>query len=197
MSYKLFYGLLGAAGLGLLVTTAYPSANSALTSSVLTNSVRSHTTAQAQLSNLSDGMTLARLESVLNEEADEVQGSNGQWQVRMGDRALIVLADTNRNRMRIVSPAATVTELDAVSIQSMLLANFHTALDARYAISDDTVVSVFVHPLASLNENDLRSALSQVTTLAETFGTTYSSGDLGFGPGSTEPQGASEAGLGI
>ena len=187
MRRKFFYGLLGAASLSLLVATAYPSINA----------VKTQTIAQAQLPGLTDGMTLARLEAVLKEEADEVQGSNGQWQARIGDRAVIVLADANNNRMRIVAPAASVAELDAQSIQSILLANFHTALDARYAISDDTVVSVFVHPLNSLNDDYLRSALSQVTTLAETFGTTYSSGALGFGPGLDQPQSASEAGLGI
>ena len=64
----------------------------------------------------------------------------------------------------------------------MLVANFHAALDARYAVTDGTVVAVYVHPLASLQANELRSALRQVANLAANFGTSYSSGELGFGP---------------
>ncbi len=32
----------------------------------------------------------------------------------------------------------------------MMIANFHTALDARYAISDGVIYAAFIHPLSSL-----------------------------------------------
>ncbi|WP_169611489.1 hypothetical protein [Nodosilinea sp. P-1105] len=38
-----------------------------------------------------------------------------------------------------------------------------------------------MHPLSSLQANDLRSALHQVVKLAENFGTSYSSEGLSFG----------------
>ncbi|WP_227500008.1 YbjN domain-containing protein [Synechococcus sp. PCC 7335] len=146
----------------------------------------SHSVIQAQSpSSTSTGdMTLERLATVLRETDSEVQGANGQWQLTVGDRPVVVLADASRDRMRIIAPVVAVSELSPQSVQNILLANFHTSLDARYAISDDTLVSVFVHPLRSLEEDYLRSAISQVATLADTFGTTYSSGGLGFGPGS-------------
>ncbi|MEM7595784.1 MAG: hypothetical protein AAF383_30500, partial [Cyanobacteria bacterium P01_A01_bin.83] len=65
----------------------------------------------------------------------------------------------------------------------MMVANFHTALDARYAISNGVVVTTFIHPLSSLQERDLLSALNQVSSLAETFGTSYTSGEVLFVPG--------------
>lgn len=80
--------------------------------------------------------------------------------------------------MRIFTPVVPATELSPIQIQSVLLANFHTALDARYTLSDDALVAAFIHPLSSLNDDYLRSALSQVATLADNFGTSYSSGAL-------------------
>ena len=127
-------------------------------------------------------MTPTRLEAIVREEVDAIEGRNGRWQATVGDRTLIILADAPNNRMRIFTPVIPTSELTAPQIQSMLLANFHTALDARYALTEDAVVASFVHPLNSLDETYLRSALSQVATLADTFGTSYSSGAIGFGP---------------
>lgn len=78
-------------------------------------------------------------------------------------------------------------------MEIILVANFHTALDARYAVANGAVVSVFVHPLSSLQEADLRSGLCQVATLANNFGTSHSSGALGFGD-EGEPRKVSPAG---
>lgn len=127
-------------------------------------------------------MTLTDLEAILQDSSSTVDGGNGQWQVSVEGRTLLVLADATNNRMRIFTPITSTNELTAPQIQAVLLANFHTALDARYALSQDTLVSTFVHPLDSLEENFLRSALSQVATLANNFGSTYSSGALDFGP---------------
>ncbi|MGB7086191.1 MAG: hypothetical protein WBD47_11610 [Phormidesmis sp.] len=189
-SRKYLFGILGGAGLSLLMGCGYPAftANPFAANPLAPNPSR--TTAQAQTT---AEMSLSQLESILREEADEVRGSAGQWQVTLGDRPLVVLADASSNRMRIVTPVITATELSAEQVQTILLANFHTALDARYALSDDTVVSVFVHPLTSLEESHLRSALSQVATLADTFGTTYSSGALDFGPAGQPSAGEGQA----
>lgn len=65
----------------------------------------------------------------------------------------------------------------------MLQANFDAILDARYAIANDLVWAVFIHPLSSLTEDDFISGIAQTVTAAETFGTTYSSGALVFGGG--------------
>ncbi|MEM9806383.1 MAG: type III secretion system chaperone [Cyanobacteria bacterium P01_D01_bin.56] len=126
-------------------------------------------------------MTLDRLEQLLRSDVETVEGENGQWQFRIGERAVIVLADASRDRMRVFSPVVSVEDLTAQQVQAMLAANFHTALDARYAVTDGTVVAVYVHPLSTLQGDNFRSALRQVVSLAETFGTSYSSNELNFG----------------
>ena len=151
------------------------------------------TSAQAQTSSNSlQVMTIERLETILQDETSDLQGENGQWQLTMEEQSLVVLADATNNRMRIVTPIAPANALSAQQVEAMLVANFHSALDARYAVTNGTVVSIFVHPLASLQEADLRSGLRQVTSLAITFGTRYSSGELGFGPnGESQERGPS------
>ncbi|MEM9448268.1 MAG: hypothetical protein AAGA75_07015 [Cyanobacteria bacterium P01_E01_bin.6] len=144
-------------------------------------------------------MTVERLDTILRENAEsleiDIEFENGQWRLTQGDRSILVLVNEEFDRMRIVAPITSVENLTLVQQQNMLLANFHTALDARYAISNGLIVSAFIHPLSSLQERDLQSALSQVASLAATFGTTYSSGDLLLAPnGSTQPDGDAERG---
>lgn len=127
-------------------------------------------------------MTIERLEVILRDQARDLQGNSGRWQFTLEGQSMIVLTDTNYNRMRIVAPIIPTSQLSTQQIQAMLVANFHSALDARYAVSNGTVVAIFVHPLSSLQENDFRSGLLQVANLASSFGTSYSSGGLGFLP---------------
>jgi len=67
----------------------------------------------------------------------------------------------------------------------MMQANFDTAHDARYSIARDTVWAAYMHPLGSLQKKDFYSALTQVVTLAENYGTSYSSGLFLFKHGDT------------
>ena len=62
-------------------------------------------------------------------------------------------------------------------------ANFDTALDARYAIANGLVWGTFIHPLDSLTTRDFASGILQTKSLADTFGTTFSSGALSYGGG--------------
>lgn len=126
-------------------------------------------------------MNLARLEQILESEVSNVEGEAGQWQFSVAGRAVVVLADASSDRMRVFSPVVPVESLTAQQVQTMLAANFHTALDARYAVADGAVVALYLHPLSTLQADDFRSALRQVVSLAETFGTTYSSNELNFG----------------
>lgn len=154
--------------------------------------------AQAQTPSVSlEAMTLERLEAVLEREFQDLEGSQGQWQVTIAGRSLLVIADAANDRMRIMTPVSNASALSTQEIQAMLVANFHSALDARYAVTNGTVVSIFVHPLSTLQERDLGSALRQVATLAENFGTSYSSGGLGFGAIGEPSQGDSSAGDGF
>ncbi|MGF1538714.1 MAG: hypothetical protein ACFB4J_19810 [Elainellaceae cyanobacterium] len=142
-------------------------------------------------------MTVVRLDRILDDVADSVEGSGGQRQVSINGQTLVVLMNEEFDRMRIVAPIASAEELTPAQAGNILIANFHTTLDARYAVSDGTVVATYLHPFSTLQEQDLRSAMRQVASLVETFGTTYTSGELLFGPNGEPVEGAVDGGLQI
>ena len=142
---------------------------------LVTTAVRAQTSEQLQL------MSIDRLDQILQSEVGNVQGGNGQWQFSVNGRDVIVLADARNDRMRVFSPVVSIEELSVQQVQAMLAANYHTALDARYAVTEGAVVAVYLHPLQTLQGDNFRSALRQVVSLAETFGTSYSSSELSFG----------------
>ena len=94
--------------------------------------------------------------------------------------------DTAHDRMRLIAPIAKRDAVDATHLEFMLTANFHTALDARYALSSGIVYSAFLHPMSTLTHEQLESAIRQVSALARNFGTSYSSDELLFGVESGE-----------
>lgn len=135
-------------------------------------------------------MDASQLDAILRQEDPNAQRQGNQWQLSVRGRQLLTIVDPRSDRMRIVSPVGNLNDLSSDQVFKMMVANFHTALDARYAfVGDGTVVAVYLHPLSSLQERDLRSALQQVAELANTFGTTYSSGEMLFGsPQEAEPE---------
>jgi hypothetical protein len=91
--------------------------------------------------------------------------------------------------MRIISPVEAVSLVSSAQMEDIMLANFHSVLDVRYAISDEILWVAFLHPLRSLSEDQVRDALLQVYRAAETYGTTYSSTELVFpGPSVREKE---------
>jgi len=145
---------------------------------------------QAQPSTEFQAMTLESLNTILRQEASNVNRTNQQqWQVQFQGRSMVIAANEQHNRMRIVTPITQVQELSSDQVFKMMVANYHSALDARYAINQQgRVVAVFLHPLNSLQKQDFRSALKQVASLAETFGTDYSSGELYFNNENSQPR---------
>ena len=126
-------------------------------------------------------MSSQRLDAILRGESSDVRGQDNQWQLTIDGQQVVILVDEGRDRMRIVAPVIPAAQLNPEQVGNVLIANFHTALDARYAVTDGLLVAAFMHPLSSLQENNLRSALSQVVKLAQNFGTSYSSEGLSFG----------------
>lgn len=125
------------------------------------------------------------LGEILNRVSDHVEGQEGSWQFEIEQRIFICLTDENNNRMRIITPVIEVKNLSEKQMKHALVANFHTALDVKYAISDEILWSVFIHPLKELTEDQILDAISQVFYAAETFGTIYSSSNLTF-PGNAQ-----------
>ena len=126
-------------------------------------------------------MTPERMGSIIYEVGTDVEVGPNFWQFQVEGIFLMCIYDTTYDRMRIISPIIETDKMTIAQQYSMLQANFHSALDARYAISEGVVYSAFVHPLSSLRATDFESAILQVAVLGATFGTEYTSGALSYG----------------
>lgn len=122
------------------------------------------------------------LERVLRATCDEVEGEGNSWRFEFEGVQMVCMTDSYYDRMRIVAPVTEVSSLDEGHHYAMLEANYHSALDVRYAIADGVVMVAFIHPFSPLSEEDAGSAIRQVASAVATFGDTYSSGALVFGP---------------
>lgn len=94
---------------------------------------------------------------------------------------MALVSDVKHDRMRIIAPITKYSEITLEQVKKVMESNFHKALDARYAESNDILYSAFIHPMSPLSEAELIKALDQVATLALTFGTSYTSGELSYG----------------
>ncbi len=126
-------------------------------------------------------MTSKALEEIINELSEDVKVEGNSVQFSFQGVSMFLIHDTNADRMRLVSPIIETKNLQAGMLEKAMEANFHTALDARYAISDGIVWSVFIHPLSDLQPSFFKSAILQVATARATFGDQYTSGALLFG----------------
>ena len=126
------------------------------------------------------GEKLAALIKDLDENA-VIDGPSVVFEI--AERELMMVYDSTADRMRVISPILQANAIPAEVMERMLQANFDAVLDARYAVANDIVWSVFLHPLTSLTEDDFISGLAQTITAAETFGTAFTSGAVVFGGG--------------
>ena len=128
-------------------------------------------------------MTNARLDGLIRQTSKTVKGEAGYWQIKIGGRDVLVITDARHNRMRIMSPVAAQDQLDKDELIRLLEANFGSALDSKYALRDQTLWSVFTHPLAELSDEQFLDCMAQVANLADNFGRSYASSNLIFGGG--------------
>ena len=128
----------------------------------------------------SQDMDNLKLEKILYVMSDSIQGSTGNWQFMIEGTILFCVTDETNNRMRIISPIIEEQKISIEEQKVLLEANFHSALDARFAYSNDFLWSAYIHPLRELNKEQVIDAISQVYTLALTYGTTYNSTGLSF-----------------
>lgn len=129
---------------------------------------------------LAQDMDNEKLDEVIHSISDTIQGGNGNWQFLINGLPIFCVTDESNNRMRFVSPIQHMEEVTAEQMEACMEANFHTALDVRYAISDDILWVAFIHPLRELQPDQALDAIAQVYNAALTFGTTYSSTHLAF-----------------
>ncbi|MEL7298368.1 MAG: hypothetical protein AAGJ86_11965 [Pseudomonadota bacterium] len=128
-------------------------------------------------------MTVDRIESIVARLDDNYQRNENSIAFSFADRDVLIIADPTADRMRVMTPVNAADALDPEELYRLLQANFDSALDARYAIANDMLWSTFIHPLATLSDEELLSGIGQTLNVADTFGTTYSSGAMVFGGG--------------
>lgn len=130
-------------------------------------------------------MNAARLLDILEQESDTLRVNGNSYQFLVDNTMLICVFDENANRMRIITPIVEREKIGEEELLNALVANFHSALDVKYALSDEVIWSVYVHPLRELSDEQVVDAIKQVYTAAKTFGGSYSSTNLVF-PGNTK-----------
>jgi len=128
----------------------------------------------------SEPMDQNRVEQIFSDQVEAITGPTGALQSQIDGISIYCISDPANDRMRIVAPISRLSGLDPRINEILLRANFHSALDARYAISDDVIFAAFLHPISSLTPAQIESAVSQVISLVKTFGTSFSSGELVF-----------------
>jgi len=126
-------------------------------------------------------MTLNQMETIIKGLASESEGEKGQVKFVYQNVLMYLISDPVRNRMRIIAPITKYNDLDKNLIDAAMISNFSLALDARYAVRDGILFSAYIHPLKELTEEQIKSAVRQVSSLAATFGTKYTSGEMAFG----------------
>lgn len=131
-------------------------------------------------SEASFSMSQDRLHDLILETGQNIVISKNVVRFNFGEVNLLCISDANADRMRIISPIAKVEELEQQQLVLALMANFHTALDVRYAIREGVIYAAFIHPLSPLTDQQVYSAISQVASANRTFGKEYSSGELVF-----------------
>jgi len=129
-------------------------------------------------------MTAEKLLDIIKQEADTVSVQGNSIRFLFNESMLVCIHDENANRMRIISPIIEREKLGEEELLNALVANFHSVLDVKYALSDEIVWSVYAHPLRELTEAQIIDAIQQVYAAAITFGQSYSSMNLVF-PGNT------------
>ncbi|MGE0567100.1 MAG: hypothetical protein AB7O73_04065 [Bacteroidia bacterium] len=124
-----------------------------------------------------------RLDKLIKQQAEVIKSQLGYWELKFENRYIIIVTDETHNRMRIISAIIEEKKIKKNELIVLLSANFDKALDAKYAIYNGYLWSVFTHPFGELEDEQFIDALKQVKTLADNYGGSYTSSDLIFGGG--------------
>ena len=140
--------------------------------------------AQQQPEQFEGTMTLELMGEIVSRLDEKVkQPRPGYWQFTIEKRPVVIITDIRSDRMRIMVPIAKLDQLTGDDLLRIAQANFDSALDSRYAVAQNILWSVYIHPLRELHKRQFIKAVGQTVNLALTYGTTYTSGALTFGGG--------------
>lgn len=132
-------------------------------------------------------MDLKRLGAIIARLDDKVEHPRkGFWRFTVEGIGVIVVGDDEHDRLRILVGIKNAKDLTQAQLIKITQTNFDTALDARYALSQDILWSVYVHPLKSLTGRQFISAIGQTVNLAVSYGDGYSSGGILFDSSDTK-----------
>ncbi|MDN5202985.1 hypothetical protein QQ008_16465 [Fulvivirgaceae bacterium BMA10] len=129
----------------------------------------------------SQDMDLKKLKLVLAKKATIVQEKDNMVEYELGGVNIYLIVDENANRMRLMAGVIEEEKLKEEDLKKLMSANFDRALDAKYAIADGILWSVYAHPLKELSDTQATDAMNQVKNLVYNYGTTYHSTDFVFG----------------
>ena len=122
-------------------------------------------------------------ESGLNDRVEKnVRPPNKMWLLRAQGLPVLIQTQKDADRLRVVVFIADGSQLDREELRRLLDANYHSALDARYALAGDDLVAAFLSPMAELDGERFVLGFYQALMCALTWGTHYSGGTLVFGP---------------
>ena len=133
-----------------------------------------------------DPMSQESLARYIEEIAGSTQTSQNVVEFKYNGVAIACVSDATHDRMRLIAAIAKRDSVEAAHLEILLTANFHTTLDARYALSKGIIYAAFLHPMSTLTREQLASAIRQVAALAQNFGSSYSSDELIYGAASGE-----------
>ncbi|MEL7313040.1 MAG: hypothetical protein AAFN07_16100 [Pseudomonadota bacterium] len=128
-------------------------------------------------------MSIDRIETIIGRVDEDYERNENNIIFSFADYEILLVSDPAADRMRIMIPVNAADALDEAELMRLMQANFDSALDARYAVANGMLWSTFIHRLSTLTEVDLLSGIGQTINTADTFGTSYSSGELVFGGG--------------
>lgn len=128
-------------------------------------------------------MTAERLVQIALEIDPDARTIQNTIELTVDDIPVLLVLAPQANRMRAMVPISSAEGLTEAELERILQANFDSALDARYAIAQGKLWSVFIHPLSPLERDQFLSALVQTINVARTYGQSYSGGAVVFGGG--------------
>ena len=129
------------------------------------------------------GMTLDAMVAIVKAIDEEAEVRGSAMRLTISEVKVTVITDPKNNRMRAFVPIQSLDGVNQQLLYRMLQANFDSALDARYAIAQEHILSVFIHPLKELEKDQFIEGLGQVVNLVKTYGTAFTSGGMTFGGG--------------
>ncbi len=133
-----------------------------------------------------EAMSQQSLATYIEQMVGDVEISPNVVEFQYEGVAIASVSDATHDRMRLITPIVKLGTFEQAHLEVLLIANFHTTLDARYAVSEGVIYGAFLHPLSTLTRAQLESAIRQVSALSRNFGSSYSSGELIYGAESGE-----------